>query len=187
MLNSKLVTLQAENDSKQTIIDGMRDKEDKTLQILEEKIQKLKHNEKALTKYVAKTVEEFQTNKDAITGATIAEKDKRIEELEFDLDWYKQKDSSEMKDKIHYFHDHISQATISKLQTRLDGALEENSKMSEQLMAQSKKSEKLSKLLKIRDAEIAVMKDCDVTNDDSISDKATNQHSETDFYKSDTD
>lgn len=162
-LTEKLVKLQGENASKQAQIDSVN----KLFSKLEEKIVKLKHNEKALTLYVAKTIEDIESSKNIKINSSslkslIAEKEKKISELEFDLDYYQKKDLSEMKDKIQYFHDHISQAEIAKLQIRLSDTKDENEKLCEQLTKLNKKNDRLNKLMKIRDAEIAVMKDCDV-------------------------
>ena len=190
-LTEKLVKLQGENASKQAVIDSVKAREDKLFSKLEEKIVKLKHNEKALTLYVAKTIEDLESSKNIKIDSSslkslIAEKEKKIEELEFDLDWYQKKDTSEMKGKIQYFHDHISQAEIAKLQIRLSDTKDENEKLCEQLTNLNKKNDRLNKLMKIRDAEIAVMKDCDVATsldvttayDDTNSDKHSKSDSD---------
>ena len=91
-----------------------------------------------------------------------------------------------MKDKVQYFHDHISQAEIAKLEIRLSDTKDENEKLCEQLTNLNKKNDRLNKLMKIRDAEIAVMKDCDVATsldvttayDDTNSDKHSKSDSD---------
>merc|ERR1712218_11482 len=90
-----------------------------------------------------------------------------------DLDWYKIQKKSELKDKIHYFHDHVSEEKITRLQKRVDTTVEENAQITEKLESLNRKYNRLKKILKIREAEIAVMKDCDVIN----SDKATKSDS----------
>ena len=86
-LTEKLVKLQGENASKQAQIDSVN----KLFSKLEEKIVKLKHNEKALTLYVAKTIEDIESSKNIKINSSslkslIAEKEKKISELEFDLE-----------------------------------------------------------------------------------------------------
>ena len=191
-LTEKLVKLQGENASKQALIDSVKAREDKLLSKLEEKIVKLKHNEKALTLYVAKTIEDLESSKNIKINSSslkslIAEKEKKIEELEFDLDWYQKKDISEMKDKIQYFHDHISQAEIAKLQIRLSDTKDENEKLCEQLTKLNKKNDRLNKLMKIRDAEIAVMKDCDVVTSLDVTTTAYDDTNSDKHSKSDSD